>query len=123
MTMNHKTSQQRPHTWWRVGLACLCLALAACGARVDLMGSIPEDEANDVLAALLKENISAEKSAGKEGMVGVRVNSDQVGRALEILRDNGLRMRHGADALFHGIRNRPQRLHRDPDSQRPGPRL
>ena len=76
--------------WFRVALACLCLTLAACGARVDLMGNIPEDEANDVLSALLKENISAEKTAGKEGMVGVRVNADQVGRSLEILRANGL---------------------------------
>lgn len=75
---------------WRFFLVSMCLVLAACGARVDLMGSIPEDEANDVLAALLKENISAEKTAGKEGMVGVRVNADQVGRALEVLRDNGL---------------------------------
>ncbi|MPM23311.1 hypothetical protein SDC9_69782 [bioreactor metagenome] len=74
----------------RLALACLCMTLAACGARVDLMGSIPEDEANDVLSALLKESISAEKTSGKEGMVGVRVNADQVGRALEILRANGL---------------------------------
>lgn len=74
----------------RLFLACACLALAACGARVDLMGSVPEDEANDVLAALLKADIPAEKTAGKEGMVGVRVDAAQVGRALEVLRDNGL---------------------------------
>ena len=77
-------------TWMRMALACLCLALAACGARVDLMGAIPEDEANDVLAALLKENIAAEKTSGKDNMVGVRVDADQVGRALEILRAKGL---------------------------------
>lgn len=77
--------------WLRVSLACALLALvAACGARVDLMGSVPEDEANDVLAALLKADIPAEKTAGKEGMVGVRVDAAQVGRALEVLRENGL---------------------------------
>ncbi|CAN7187909.1 type III secretion system inner membrane ring lipoprotein SctJ [Acidovorax sp. Leaf78] len=77
--------------WLRVSFACALLALvAACGARVDLMGSIPEDEANDVLSALLKADIPAEKIAGKEGMVGVRVDAAQVGRALEILRENGL---------------------------------
>ena len=76
--------------WLRWSLVCLCVTLAACGGRVDLMGSIPEDEANDVLAALLKENIAAEKVSGKEGMVGVRVDSQQVGRSLEILRANGL---------------------------------
>ena len=76
--------------WLRWSLVCLCVTLAACGGRVDLMGSIPEDEANDVLAALLKENIAAEKVSGKEGMVGVRVDSQQVGRSLEILRANGV---------------------------------
>ena len=45
--------------WLRVFLACACLALAACGARVDLMGAVPEDEANEVLSALLKADIAA----------------------------------------------------------------
>ncbi len=74
----------------RVLLACACLALAACGARVDLMGAIPEDEANEVLSALLKADIDATKIPGKEGMVGVRVEASQVGRALETLRESGL---------------------------------
>lgn len=87
---NHMNRESRVLSWWRTCLIGMCLVLAACSARVDIMGAIPEDEANDVLAALLKENISAEKVAGKDGMVGVRVNSDQVGRSLEILRDNGL---------------------------------
>lgn len=80
--------------WWpralRVFLACTCFVLAACGARVDLMGAVPEDEANEVLSALLKADITAEKTAGKEGLVGVRVDASQVGRALEIMRENGL---------------------------------
>lgn len=77
--------------WQRILLLVLCAGwLAACGARVDLLGAVPEDEANDVLAALLKADIRATKSAGKEGMVGVHVQSDQVGRALEVLRENGL---------------------------------
>lgn len=71
-------------------LACLCLFLAACGARVDLLGAVPEDEANEVLSALLKANISAAKTSGKEGMVGIKVDSAQVGLALQVLRDNGL---------------------------------
>lgn len=87
---NHLNRKPGFHAWWRACLISLTLVLAACGARVDLMGAIPEDEANDVLAALLRDNISAEKTAGKEGMVGVRVNADQVSRALQVLRDNGL---------------------------------
>ncbi|GAB1387137.1 hypothetical protein MASR1M59_22850 [Melaminivora sp.] len=78
-------------TWGRVLLLMLCaLLLSACGARVDLLGAVPEDEANEVLAALLRADIPAGKTAGKEGMVSVQVQSDQVGRALQVLRDNGL---------------------------------
>jgi len=94
MKLHFSTGSTGPSSlarWLRVSLACGLLALvAACGARVDLMGSVPEDEANDVLSALLKADIPAEKIAGKEGMVGVRVDAAQVGRALEILRENGL---------------------------------
>ena len=79
---------------WRrlLHLAVLCAAalLAACGGRVDLMGAVPEDEANEVLAALLKVDIAAAKTAGKDGMVGVQVDSQQVGRALQVMRENGL---------------------------------
>lgn len=80
-------------TWsrcFRGLLISACVLLAACGARVDLMGAIPEDEANEVISALLKASIPAEKIPGKEGRVGVRVDASQVGRALEILRENGL---------------------------------
>ena len=76
--------------WLRLFLASACLMLVACGARVDLMGSVPEEEANEVLAALLKADIPVEKTAGKEGMVGVRVDAAHVGRPLEVMRENRL---------------------------------
>lgn len=79
----------------QVALMSLCLLMAACGGRVDLMGAIPEDEANEVLGALLKADIPARKVPGKEGMVAVQVDGQQVSRALEVLRENGLpRERH-----------------------------
>lgn len=79
----------------RVAIVSLCVLLAACGSRVDLMGAIPEDEANEVLGALLKADIRANKVTGKEGMVAVQVESQQVSRALQVLRENGLpRERH-----------------------------
>jgi type III secretion protein J len=90
MKLQYFSPQPLGARWLRVFLACACLALAACGARVDLMGAVPEDEANEVLSALLKADITAEKIAGKEGMVGVRVDAHQVGRALEVMRENGL---------------------------------
>ena len=76
--------------WLRIGLLGLCVFLSACSGRVDLLGTVTEDEANDVLAALLKESIAATKIPGKDGMVGVSVSADQVGHALQVLRDNGL---------------------------------
>jgi type III secretion protein J len=90
MKLMHFAGRPLLARWFRMSLACACLALAACGARVDLMGAVPEDEANEVLSALLKADIPAEKIAGKEGMVGVRVDAGQVGRALEVMRENGL---------------------------------
>lgn len=89
--MNPSAPFLSPSRLWRSALLVLCaLLLAACGARVDLLGAVPEDEANDVLAALLKADIPAQKTAGKDGMVGVQVGSAQVGRALEVLRESGL---------------------------------
>ena len=80
-------------SWQRLLQICLlgiCAFLVACGGRVELMGAIPEDEANDILAALIKVDIPAEKVPGKEGMVSILVDGDKVGRALEVLRENAL---------------------------------
>ncbi|MFC7206474.1 type III secretion system inner membrane ring lipoprotein SctJ [Comamonas endophytica] len=80
--------------WLRRGLQLAllgsCLVLAACVGRVELMGAIAEEEANEVVAALIKAQIPTDKVAGKDGMVGVRVAASDVGRALEVLRANGL---------------------------------
>lgn len=86
----------------RLAIVSFSILLAACGSRVDLMGAIPEDEANEVLGALLKADIRANKVTGKEGMVAVQVESQQVSRALQVLRENGLpRERHaGMGQIF-----------------------
>lgn len=68
----------------------LMLLMAGCGARVELMAAIPEAEANEVLAALVNAGIEAQKIPGKEGMVGVSVEAGQVGRAVDLLRAQGL---------------------------------
>jgi type III secretion protein J len=64
--------------------------LAACTPKVELMASMPEGEANEVLAALQNAGIRAEKLAGKEGNVGLSVEADAVGRAVDLLRAKGL---------------------------------
>lgn len=68
----------------------LTLALWGCGARVDLLASIAEADANEVIAALINAGIVADKVPGKEGMVGIRVQPSQAATAFEVLRSQGL---------------------------------
>lgn len=70
--------------------ACLTLVLVACGNRVELMASMPEGEANEVMATLINAGIPASKISGKEGMVGLSVEAADVGRAVELLQSRGL---------------------------------
>lgn len=64
--------------------------LAGCSGRVELLASVPEADANEVIAALINQGIDATKVSGKEGMVGVRVPANQSARAVDILRVMGL---------------------------------
>ncbi len=75
-----------------LGLSGLALAvlLTGCARKVELMNAIPEAEANEVVGALQNAGIPAEKVPGKEGMVGVSIPADQVGTAVNLLRDRGL---------------------------------
>ena len=70
--------------------AAALLVLSACGSYVELMATMPESEANEVLAALLDAGIRAEKIPGKEGNVALKVDRGQVARAVETLRSRGL---------------------------------
>lgn len=78
----------------RVVRAAIVVALvalvAACGNQVELMSAVPENEANEVVGVLLQAGVQVRKVAGKEGLVALRVSGDQVKRALQVLRDNGL---------------------------------
>jgi type III secretion protein J len=67
-----------------------CLLLCACGSRVELLQGVSESEANEALAALLDGGIKAGKLPGKEGFVGLDVDSADVARAIAILRTEGL---------------------------------
>lgn len=81
------------HILRRIGLAAalaLSMLVAACGAKVDLMASIAEADANEVIAALAGVGITATKVAGKEGMVGIQVPQQDAARATDTLRQLGL---------------------------------
>ena len=79
------------HFLFRAALTTwLTLLLLACGNRVELMASMPEGEANEVMAALQNAGIEAQKISGKEGKVGLTLDASQVGRAVDLLRAKGL---------------------------------
>lgn len=74
-----------------IGLACALTALlVACGGQVELLSTIAEADANEVIAALINNQVRATKVSGKEGMVGVRVPQEQAALAVDILRERGL---------------------------------
>lgn len=65
------------------------LLLAACGSRVELFSSASESEANEVLSVLLDAGMQASKTTTKTG-ISISVDSQNVARALDILRTRGL---------------------------------
>lgn len=73
----------------RVTALVLVLFLAACGSRLELFSSASEGEANEVLSVLLDAGVDASKAIVKTG-VSISVDSQDVARALDILRTRGL---------------------------------
>lgn len=73
----------------RVTAVALCLLLAGC-ARSELLQSLDERQANEVMAALLHHNIPAEKRPqGKAGFV-VRVSAADLAEAIDLVQLKGL---------------------------------
>lgn len=68
----------------------LSLLVAACGESVELVGSLPETEANEILSTLLRAGIDASKVPADEGLSSIQVPDDSVAKALQIMRANGL---------------------------------
>lgn len=78
-------------------IACVlaCVLLAACTPRVELVGNVAEEEANEALGVLLRAGVDADKVPGKEGLVSIDVPRNQVSDAVGILKEQGLpRVRH-----------------------------
>lgn len=73
----------------RMAMFGMLVVLAACGSRVELFSSASESEANEVLSVLLDAGMQASKTATKTG-ISISVDSQNVARALDILRTRGL---------------------------------
>lgn len=68
-------------------ICLLALGLAAC--KTELYSSLPEEQANEMVALLIGNGIEAEKGAAAKGMVPVSVPTADMSKAVEILRNNG----------------------------------
>jgi len=75
---------------FRAFLLAALVALAGCAGRVDLLSTIPERDANEVIAELLNKGVAATKVSGKEGNASVQVPQADVARALDVLKAAGL---------------------------------
>ncbi|MGI4793816.1 MAG: type III secretion system inner membrane ring lipoprotein SctJ [Janthinobacterium lividum] len=64
------------------------LLLAAC--KVELFASLPEAEANEVVALLLQDGLSASKSEAKDGSSAISVEELEFPRAVAVLKQHGL---------------------------------
>jgi len=71
-----------------IGFVVLNL-LSACGSSIILMAGLPEEDANEILAVLLDDGITVNKTVEKNG-VTLMVAGSQVARALDVMRAHGL---------------------------------
>ena len=71
-------------------LAALALATLLAGCQVALYSNLTETEANQIVAALSADEIGATKERVDGGQWQVSVDEDQLARALDLLRAQGL---------------------------------
>ena len=73
-----------------LGSAIFLSALLLCGCREALYSNLSESDANEMLATLLQRGIEAKKvTSGKEGYA-IEVESDDLIRSLEIIKEHSL---------------------------------
>lgn len=70
-------------------LLALAVGLAACSGSAELLGRLPEADANEAVAALADAGIEARKHEAKSGF-SVTVDSPQFARAVAVLKLQGL---------------------------------
>lgn len=66
----------------------VCLLLAAC--KVELHSGLDQRDANEILAILLKNNISANRTAAKDKTLTVMVDEEKFAEAVDILQAHSL---------------------------------
>lgn len=72
-----------------VRAAALLGLLLLAGCKVELFNALPEGEANEMLSILLRDGLSASKSAAKDGTDVILVEQAEFAPAVELLRARG----------------------------------
>jgi len=73
----------------RLAIAAFLLA-ALAGCKSEVYSSLPEREANEIIAVLDQSGISAQRDRAKDGTFSVAIDSGSIGQATEILEREGL---------------------------------
>lgn len=71
----------------RIILAFVFLLLAGC--KAELFSQLSENEANEMIALLLKNDVDAEKVIGKKGASAIWVDKSEIAQAVQLLKENG----------------------------------
>ncbi len=70
--------------------ACLGLAVLLAGCQVDLYSKLTEAEANEMIALLQRNAISATRMAAKDGSITLRIDDHSFANAVVLLNEAGL---------------------------------
>ena len=65
-------------------------ALALCGCRENVYSGVSEDDANEMVSALLRRGIDAQKVSEGKGAFSVKVEHEDLVRSVDILKENSL---------------------------------
>lgn len=77
----------RPSCWLRIGLLLACTGLAGC--KTDLYSHLDEKQANEIVAILRDNGLSAERRVDKDKTITVSVDDGGFAAAVEILKSRG----------------------------------
>lgn len=72
-----------------MGIILLVMSIMLAGCRADLYSNLSEKDANQILAVLMENGISASKS-GAEGSFAIRVHESNIAEAVAVLSAKGL---------------------------------
>ena len=73
----------------RAAAAALCAVLLLAGCKTEVYQGLTEQQANAMMAVLMKNGIVPEKTSDKSGYI-IAVESDRVAQTLDLMRENNL---------------------------------